>query len=100
MLFLRDNALAYTSLVSSSAIPVCLSTAYFSNLAQSDFYLFRYLKHLKNSLAINDEAIILAINDWTEEQTCSVFMEDVKSLEHRRETCTALQGNVDEKQSK
>ena len=89
MLLHHDNAPAYTSHVAMTAIHECgfelLShPPYSSDLATSDFYLFRHLKDsLRGGAFEDDDAVSMAINEWIEEQEHNFFMGGVKTLEQR-----------------
>jgi len=45
----------------------------------------------------DDEAVTMAVNEWIEERHRNFFLEGVKTLEQRWETCVALRGNYVEK---
>ena len=99
----HDNAPAHTSHVAVTAIHDCgfelLShPPYSPDLAPSDFHLFRYSKEsLRGRAFEDDEADTMAVNEWIEERHQNFFLEGVKALEQRWETCVALRGNYVEK---
>ena len=64
---------------------------YSPDLAPSDFHLFRHLKDSLSGRAFEDaNAVIMAVNEWIEEQEQNLFLEGVKTLEQRWEKCVAL----------
>jgi len=91
----HDIAPAHTSHVAMTAIHECgfelLShPPYSPDLAPSDFHLFRHLKDSLNGQAFEDDnAVIMAINEWIEEQEQNFFLEGVKTLVQRWGKCVA-----------
>ena len=68
------------------------------DLSPSDLHLFRHLKEsLCGGAFEDDEAVTMAVNERIEERHQNFFLEDVKTLEQRWETCVALRGNYVEK---
>ena len=99
MLLNHDNAPAHTSHVAMATIHDCgfelLShPPYSPDLAPSDFHLFRHLKEsLRGRAFKEDEDVTVAVNEWIEERDQNFFLETIKTLEERWETCVVLQGN-------
>jgi len=77
------------SAASDSSRPPC-----FADLAPSDFQLSRYLKELLCERAFEDDrAVVVAINEWIEEQDENLFCEGIKALQQRWEKCVDFQRN-------
>jgi len=92
----NDNVPVHTSHVSMVAVHECgfkllPQPPYFAALASSDFQRSRYLKEpLREHPFEDDEAVIIAINEWTEEQDQNFFCEGVKTLQQRWKKCVDL----------
>ena len=92
----HDNTPAHTSHVAMVTIHDCgfelLShPPYSPDLAPSDFHLFRHLKESLHGRAFeDDEDVTVAVNEWIEERDQNFFLEGIKTLEQRWETCVAL----------
>jgi len=99
----HDNAPVYTSHAAVATIHVCgfkllPHPPYSPDLAPSDFHLFKHLNDsLRGRVFEDDEAVIMAVNEWIVEQDKNLFLVGVRTLEQRWESCVALQGNYVEK---
>jgi len=76
---------------------IAQSTAVFTNLAPSDYHVFRSLKDSLRGQSGCDEEVIDTINDWFELQDKQFFLDGVNSLAHRWEKCIVLEGDYIEK---
>ena len=67
---------------------------YFAYLAPSDFHLSRYLQEsLRGRAFADDEVIIMAIDEWIEEQDQNFFCKSVKALQQKWEKSVDLRRN-------
>ena len=89
VLLLQDNASAHTSQVSMTAATECgfevLPHPQFSpDTAHSDFYLFPKLKSsLRGPQFGSNEGIIVAVNEYLEEQENDFYLEGISKLKQR-----------------
>jgi len=94
----NDNAPAHISHVSMVSVHECgfellSQPPYFADLVPSDFQRSRYLKESLCGRAFeDDEAVIMAINERTEEQDQNFFCESVKTLQQRWENVLIFEG--------
>ncbi|GFT26644.1 histone-lysine N-methyltransferase SETMAR [Trichonephila clavipes] len=93
VLFLHDNARSRTSrttleLIKSFGWEVLDHAPYSSDLAPSDFNLFRYLKHSVGGKSFFDnERVKAAGNFWLSNQAADFFEEGFQNLILRYEKC-------------
>ncbi|GFU43387.1 mariner Mos1 transposase [Trichonephila clavipes] len=106
VLLIHDNARPHTSrstqeLIESFDWEVLDHVPYSSDLAPSDFHLFRYLKHnLGGKRFSGNEEVKAAVNSWLHDQTADLFKEGFKNLVLRYAKCINKLGNYVEKQAK
>ncbi|GFX44207.1 mariner Mos1 transposase [Trichonephila clavipes] len=103
---LHDNARPHTSqliqeLIESFGWEVLDHAPYSPNLAPSDFYLFRYLKHSFGGKRFSDnEEVKAATNSWLSVPEADFFEEDFQNLVLRYGKCIIKFDNYVEKQAK
>ncbi|GFW51094.1 mariner Mos1 transposase [Trichonephila clavipes] len=103
VLFFHDNARPQTSRTTRELIEyfgweVLDHVPYSPNLAPSDFYLFRHLKHKLggNSFSDNEEGKA-AVNSWLSDQVADFFEEGFQNLILRHDKCINKLENYVEK---
>ena len=103
LLFHQENVPAHKSAVALAAIHDCgfqlvEHPSYSPDLVLSDYYLFPKLKsYLCGNHLATDDDVIIAVNEYLEDQTSKFYEEGTKKLHDRWTKCVDLEGNYVEK---
>jgi len=98
VLFLHDSVSAHRALATQKKLAYlgfqCLDhTPYSSDLALSDYHLFRGLKkQLKGRHFSSDAEVISAAETWLDGQNFEFFLNSLQELEQRAKKCIELRG--------